>query len=80
MVSAAIMIASFRSLAFIYYYIGYFFLFRTQPRKDILSAEIADMDKHISKNYDFPSVTDASKGIYKNCFFHFDSNFFVVNK
>ena len=75
------MIASFRSSAFINYWrIGYYFLVSTEPRNDMLTGKGTDVYHHLSKNYQFSGITNTSKGIYKNCFFHFDSNFFVVNK
>ena len=64
-VSAAIIIASFRSLAFIYnWHVGYYFLVSTEPRNDVFFRKLADVNCHISKNDYLPSVTDASKGFY----------------
>jgi len=64
-VSAAIIIASFRSSAFINYWrIGYYFLVSTEPRNDVLTCKGTDMYHHLSKNYQFSGITNTSKGIY----------------
>ena len=60
-VSAAIMIASFRSSAFINYWrIGYYFLVSSEPRNDVFFCELRNMDHHVCEHDNFPSVMQAS--------------------